>query len=521
MFRRSLFSFLPFYFLFIFFVKSTKVSQRFEHLYSPNSRCVVQSLSFYSKLGTGSIPPFWKGLLEKVYHFHRLNCTQKVIEYEATGLPDENGTYNGLIGQIQRNLQDIAFVLVRPDSLPFEPGKIGAVVGPADVTVVSHRNESKRTVYELTHFLDLDRTVYFYSIFCLFFLFACLYSFCEVYLRNQRSSLKRFMKKYRETVHKIIDLLFDQEGFESRTRTGMILAFFASLFIFFSIHGILLNNISADLVVNVKPPTIDSLDDLLEHPIQPLVAKKLFIHELLKASPKGSRLHRLWLRTGANGSNGILDFDISNGASAFPKAYNLLEDLAKSEKALILPNIFIEVTFKPSMCLYMPKETSKFNVAENLFAPGLFTGLMSNKIHPYTEKAVNYIFSTIFESHFLMAAARFSTYDMPSMFECLGKSGIQYNGKVIQCIGKKNENQQNALKFNALKLINIASLFRVYLYLSLFAFIPHFVTLWISKEKKNQRITKTVTVFRARNSAYIQRRLSILQKNRISRSKSF
>lgn len=513
--RKRVFVILFFIFSFVIHLtEETKVSRRFENLYSPNARCLVQMLSYYSNWDTKQTPGHWRGIMDSVFNFHRLNCSFAKIDYTSTGLPDVNGTYDGLVGNIQRNEQDIAFVFVRPDSLPFEPGKITPPFGPADAVIISHRNASKETVYELTHFLALDDTVYIYSGFYLFFIFAFFYTFCETFLITKQFNLSILFKKYQETVFKIISLLADQENFQTVTNSGMILALSVCLFSFMGIHAILLNNISADLVVNVKPQLVNSLDDLLARPIQPIIVKKLFIYQLLKAAPENSNLHKLWLKINEK-PEGLFDYDIANAAESFPKTHHLLKRINQSDSALILPNIFIDTTFKPYMCTFFYKYTVQFKVSDELFAPGLLTGIMSHKTHPYVEKVINYLLRTLFENELMMGASKLSTANMGEMVTMMGQN-YKYNGKVIQCIESRNENQQDTAKFSVLKLQDFSTLFRAYLLLSLLALIPHLID-GVMKARPVNNFTPNYVKLRVENVAITKYKLSKYRRQYVKR----
>lgn len=470
--------------IFIFFIfsnivasDSALIKNRFNHLFEPNKRCIVQMFNFFKNFGKSYLPTAWKDFDDKFFNFDKLNCSWQVIEYQANGLPDENGTYDGAIGMIQKNKQDIGLIFVRPDSLPYEPGKLTPTLVPADEVILSHRNGSKKAVYELTHFFDLDSCIYIYFFSCLFFIFTGLYVFVENFFIKCCYMEDTFLNSSCATWYKIFFLMVDQEQFYPKSVSAMILALFASIFCFFSIHGILLNTISSDLVVNVNPPTIESLDDLLASSLQPVIIKKLFLYQLLKASPEGSKLEKLWLRTGATGT-GIFDVEISNAAESVPSMYELLEGLDNSTIALIVPEIFMRMNFKPFMCMNFEKVSVNLNQGEESFAPGILTGLMSHKIHPYVDKVWRYIFTTIFETQFYIGAiAQTMTNFRGLTFGDIKK----YNSKVIQCIEKKKEDQQSGVVFNPLKLENLETLVKLYFFVSLLALIPFLFSLIINE----------------------------------------
>lgn len=153
-------------------VAGVKVSSRFDSIYDPNARCLIQQIRQY---GDNKYAPRSMRLLKQsMDSFHKFNCSMDMVESREENTPDENGTYSGVIGMIQRHEQDIGWLNIRPDSLPFEPGKIAPPLVPADVTIISHRNKSHIDRHEITSFLDQDACVYAYSVIVLAFMASCL-----------------------------------------------------------------------------------------------------------------------------------------------------------------------------------------------------------------------------------------------------------------------------------------------------------------------------------------------------------
>lgn len=479
-------------FLFVFFCfysDATRIKDRFESLFDYNVRCSIQCPKQYKDLTFFS--PKLQQILFKLRSFSRANCSLDMVEFQENGLPDENGSYDGVIGMIQRHEQDFLFKTVRPDSLPFEPGKITPPFAPADVTIISHRNESRNVTKELTDFLKVDCKIYIYSFTCLFFISSIIYSFVEVIILRRKLNMKRFRRKFFETHQKMFALLIDQKSLFPLTKTGRIITLTVSLFCLFSIHGLLLNSISADLVVTVKPPTIQSLDDLLNYPMQPVIMKTLHLIDLLKGAPQGSKYQELWNRITEN-EEGIFVFDFENQTASQENWQNVFKKVNNSEVAVLMANSYADI-MKGIMCVFYPDKVENIAVAENFFATGVLSGLMSPKIHPYTEKVLTYCILTLLESHLL-----FEAFDDYKTFLADGFSSTKYNSSSIQCIEKKSENQRNKIGFTKLKFQYIRTLFKLYLIgiiVSCFAFVLEFarVELQIYQKiemEKRQKIAK-------------------------------
>lgn len=459
-------------FLLLIFVpfETTKILSNIKYSYKPGARCLIQAPKHFnvdSPINPFMLRRFIKDLLNFL-HMNKVNCSFSYIENIDFGSPNENGSYNGLIGMVQHGQQDVAMILVRPDSLPYEPGKVTPTFFPADVTIVSRRNESKKISYEFIKVLDFDMTIYIYFLTCLFFFFGCSYSFCEIVF-SDKTTCKNFFQKYLNTVREAIDLVIDQETFSPSSMTGRVLSISACLFCFFAIYGILFNNISADMVVNIKPPVIDSLEDLLDHPVKPYMTKNTFIHSSLKSSPKGSKLHELWLKVSAS-NNDLMTLDELSSPKSLNITTNILDDIVQSKKAMILPNYFSETWSKLLICMFYPKESSKLYQASQLFAPGMLTSLMNPKIDLYTEKIFTYMLTTLLETDLLKGGVQIMAKDAPVLMNIDSREN-KYNRRVIQCVEQRNEDQLAEMGFSPLRAKNLSKVFRIYFVMTIFAFI--------------------------------------------------
>lgn len=465
-------------------VDGRKVLQQYSSLKHESITCKVQLFDKMEEFPEQSWLSLFMSLHKGIYTYGGLNCSVVLIKYHDSGTPDENGTYNGAIGLIQQNKQDLSFVAVRPDSLPFEPGKISPVLSPADATIISRKNDSKNVTHELTDFLEFDNTVYVYSGVVLFFVFSTIYSFTENFFSRENFILSNFFDIYASTLQRIIFTLMNQDHFFPFSTAGKVLVFSVSLFSFFGIHGILFNTINADLVVNINPPKIDSLDDLLRSDLQPVIAKKFFLYELLKASPRDSNLNLLWLRVSST-RKGIFDFDPDNPNTIISTASRLINEVFESKSAIIIPNSMAHI-FKPILCITISDISRNIRQSEELLAPGILTMLMSHKIDPYVEKVFTYYLQTAFETDIIEGAIQRLTPELPKLLQ---GGNLKYDRRVIQCSGKETGNQRNNLNFRPFKVKDMASLFYSYLFMCFISFICHIFTLFRSK-KLMKKITR-------------------------------
>lgn len=439
-------------------VGSTKIISRWAKLKDPNARCWVLFPKQVTQGNYVLVDTFLPLANSLDYWLKKGNCSLKSVDYLVTGSPNATGSYDGYLGMVQRNEYDFVYLAVRPDSLPFEPGKLTPPIISADVTILSRKNETERSEKrEVTSFLNLDICVYVYTLVICFFILPIFLLYVHLRGKLMSTNVTLMYKEYIANCCRVFVLLLDQEQFQHKSLPARILIFSASLFTLFAVFGLLLNTVGADLIVKKSPPTIDSLDDLLNSRMQPVIIRRLFEYELIKASPSGSKLNKVWNRMNENLNVSLFDFDESNTAQAMPTVMNLFKKLVSSKVALLLPQSSAIYVHWATCVLKKMNEfadiAKRTHVASQLFAPGMITGLMADKIHPYPEKVLTYLFRTIHETSIFTSLA---DQLKPKIFTMTGDARFKYDSKVLTCLEKtKFEGGEKFSPFSALDLIRL------------------------------------------------------------------
>lgn len=397
----------------------------------------------------------------------KANCTINQIIYTTSGTPNASGHYDGFIGIAQRNEADFVFIVIRPDSLPFQPGKPTPPIQGESIVIVSKKNTSLENAVifrEVTSFLDLNSTVYAYTLITLFFMSPVILLFDKFYgekkakrIKNKPIKIRSIIKAFTSSCYKMYTLLVDQEQFTPSTITGYTVIVSASLFTLFSVHGILFNTIGADLIVRKEPPVIDTLDDLLESNLIPVLNRKFTEYDLIKSSPPDHPLHKLWLRMQQNITKSIFDADLEN-EDIYVKTNDLINRLMKSEVSIISPNSY-SIHFHKISCLAQSYIYSLYkfirsaHFSKEKLAHGYSAVLFSNEIHPYTEKVLTYSARLVFESSLLKGA--FQAY-LPHASSYALDPSVRYDRKAVICIeGEKEEDTESFRPYKARDLFKL------------------------------------------------------------------
>ena len=273
----------------------TKVIDRFEGYYAKDIRCRIWSPSGY-EVGQ-KMPPMMDDIFTAIKRF---NCSWLLTPYTETGYPLPNGTYNGAIGILQRNEADLGSLIGRPDGLPFEPVLIGPMIKEADVVIVTNRRYGEKITREILQFVDDFNPIVYKYIFMVIMIVCIFYTMItygpDSWIKRLKEDPRVAIKLFLEHVWESFNLVLDQENFRSETNVARILVLFFAIFIFVFIYGIFLNQIGADLVAKTKGDNVDGIDYFLNNitHMKPCVAKKLYLLNVLKASPKTSKLGQLW-----------------------------------------------------------------------------------------------------------------------------------------------------------------------------------------------------------------------------------
>lgn len=446
------------------------VEKRYKNLYNPNARCLFMSPAQAAHLNDpeASVPIQIKALFTMFSTSMKripLNCSMVYVKYSTPGKPNENGSYDGLIGIVQRDEVDLAWFLIRPDSLPFEPVKFTPPATSADIVIISRKNSSLPVTHELTHFLAFDGIIYVYILITIMFIFSIIYIWVEAFVEENTFDLKKKFIEYIETNIKIIQLFIGQDDLSPNTVTGIVLAFSVCLFIQIFIYGILMSTVGADLVVQITPPRIESLDDLLNSEITPVIFKKLFLLNILKASPSSGKMNKLFDKIMKNPNESLFDINVNDVSEMMPRFLSLAAEIDQSKKAIMIPNSVVE-TFMIFGCTLFPQKVENTHAGYDLFAAGTLSGVMSKKIDPYLEKVLQFQTRNTLELGVVVGGIKTFKSDLHQSFPQLER---RYDVAMIKCVEGIIDAEETV--FSPFSLKDFSSLFICYFFICFVIFV--------------------------------------------------
>jgi len=268
----------------------SKIIDRFRGSYPQNKACAAK---FNAVFTVKTIDIISQYNYRYVIILNKINCTFIYSSDSDPGQPDDHGNYSGIIGQIQRNEFQFGMALVRPDSLPFEPGLISPVIMPADSIVLSHRNDSHRS-YEtnLANFVNHIHIVFYSNFLLCSIILVIVFTWIVVAFEREKECdlldpWKDTWTEFSNAIISCINNVLKQGSLSCCSKEGNILSIIYGFFIFLSIHNLLLAKMGADLVVVKHPPRIDSIKYFIDKEnvdIMPVILKKLALYDMLKSA---------------------------------------------------------------------------------------------------------------------------------------------------------------------------------------------------------------------------------------------
>ena len=434
----------------------------------------------------------------------QLNCTVLRTKEDDFGHPLDNGSYTGVIGMIQRQEVDMVSIAVRPDSLPHEPALIGSIYLEADNAIISGKSKKKRVTREILELVnDVDPLVYVY-LFVSIIVFSVCYTtsiVLELYRENETEDgnaepedwdALTVGKCFFKTIWESCAAVLDEEQFSPQNYSSRILSLFFILGLFFGIYGMFLNHVGADLIRKNGPPNIDSIDYFINNitHIKPVIARKLFLLNLLKREPKDSTLGKLWSLIEKEQNETVLHIDQNRLEAGdekyrmemFGKATNLLWEVQTRKKAIIIPRAFARCG-KMVGCTMNAVNMSRLYLSKESFAAGTLNTLMSHGIHPEIRKIFEYFGRAFHEAALMEGIARIRVLNAADLIPGISAS---LDFSALQCIEDKpltvmkddpelaEEVISDNESFQEFSLFHLASLFKLWFF-GLFAALVLFI----------------------------------------------
>ena len=324
-----------------------------------------------------------------------LNCT--MVPWMGDQDPLEmlpNGTYTSAIGFIQQNEADILTLVVRPDSLPNEPGIIGPELLEADIAILSARlqGNAERNVRQLTVFFADFPVVNYAFILIMTFIFMVMYLIME---HRDMPLIERIsIKKLLNLTEGVSQAFMDSVNLDASRTTGRIVLGSFLIFLFLLLYGIFLSKIGADMVTLKEPHELERIEELLQNDdVTTTTIKQMWFLRLLDAELKYRPESVMAEVTRYVYSNPKGIFDVStlldNPETAMEANVKLLKGLFTNKVAILQETMIIKYYQKVN-CVINSAIASMVRTSKATYAPGTLNFIYSHMIDPKVRRVMDY-----------------------------------------------------------------------------------------------------------------------------------
>ena len=321
-----------------------------------------------------------------------MNCSMVFQEWTSVGKEDSNGSFDGVIGYLQRNENDITIGLFPTDMFRKQPGLMVTTGQTGSAVIVSKKNETLTETLPLLRLwangFDAITADYFLIV---VFLFVVVLSFI---VSKKRLDAGGWMVNYISNCCNAIIALIGHGSLNPMEESGRIAVLFFNFFILFAIRGIMLSTFSADLVYEIDPPIIESVDEFTNDSYtQPAVVKQLYFLEAMQKAEPGSSFWRLNQIVQSHPNVSIWDFDINSDMDQLrKKAYRYVSDVDDSRSALLTDELTWP-SIKMALCTMRPEIVKHIRSSRSFRNTAPVVMLMSYQIDPDLRKVHEHMVS--------------------------------------------------------------------------------------------------------------------------------
>ena len=183
--------------------------------------------------------------------------------------------------------------------------------------------------------------------------------------------------------------------------SGKIAVLFFYFFILLAINGMMLSTFGADLVYEIDPPIIESVDEFTNDSYTlPAVIRQLYILDAAQKAAPGSSLWRLNQVIQSNPNVTILDADLSSGLNTQQQHLDILLNLISASRLAL---ITAELTFpclKMFFCAIRPAIAKHIRSSPNFRNSGPSVMLVSYQIDHDLRKVHEHVVSLARQSDY-------------------------------------------------------------------------------------------------------------------------
>lgn len=403
-------------------------------------------------------------ILNIFLHKFVLVSTSVVYKYaKVGGHANTTGHYDGILGYIQNDVADYAFKEMRLDHVVGYPFIVGPAIAASDARIVSMKPNTTNLDVDITDIVySMSKEAYICEAVVLITVTAILILITVTNTPKQRkfSDVVRLVcRKASDFAFNIVELILDQENFQSDNESQKVLWTSLSIATFVVVFGYICNSMSTDLVAERPVKNIDYLSDLLtakfKH-VMPVMWNDMPLMGYMLLRPNHTPEYQVALKSVDN------NYTVNGPGDRFTELVNIAKN---GGAAGIMTEFIWYYALKVVGCLETPKDVKRVHVSKTSFGNGLLSVIFNRRLNPNLLKAAHYRIATTVETGLVEYGLLHATFEV---FE--SQTGAELDVSFLKCMDIVTKYEPVLKDFS---LDNFARTFRI------LAFGAGFATLFL------------------------------------------
>lgn len=335
--------------------------------------------------------------------FH--SSTIKCLDALSVGSYYLNGSYDGLIGSVQRNETNSFIGLVPYDSLFNEPAIFIPAPTPAftphiySVKIQGGHKTDLDILYLYTNF-EIKTWIYWLIAFCI--TSTILVSMDLLLIREHREQAKKVFSRFCYTWWYYFMLTMDIAPTRVSTFLSPTVLWIAIVVaVFYGIHMIFMGTLSSDLTVSEPDKWVSTLKDLLYEDqfknFTPTVFSQMNMLNALSTARDGTEESVLYRRVVANENVSVVTFQQADPMGQMMK---ITIELTDGKRAVIEDSSFLDMFLRHFTCNLIPERAENIIKSNEIILGAPLAMILSHSTHPEVVKLFEYRTRTGMETGF-------------------------------------------------------------------------------------------------------------------------
>lgn len=336
--------------------------------------------------------------------------------------------------------------------------------------IASKPGKSSRRIIEILDVVSEFSSEVYFNMIVTVLLSIVMLSFQIIQNDCLTKYLYNYLKRMKISTWTIYCLIIDQASFSHKVHSIRILWIFVAFASFALIHGFVMNLVSTDLIAEIQPPRIHTIDDLLT-PHFELVGVNI-----LPGSPEFAALRDAPIKSSLNTlfRNKVTNYALNKSRTM----QESLGSLISGKEVIILTTEAWTNVYRVLICCFKPAEHMDLLVSQAFVSNtllSLFSEGVDQELKSYIERRV----MTVFEFNVIM-------HDVKQLaIEGFKNIGFDYNWNVMRC----DKNLLDRIEPN-LPLLHISTLHSTFLLGCCIAIISFIVLVIENLIKSSRKLCK-------------------------------